>query len=172
MGFRPGDGAFILAGMSDLRTPGVTFGPPFVIRRVVRWGDTDTAQIIYTPRFLDYVVEACETFCDEYLGVDWHRLRMELGMGNPMVHASLDFIRPLRAADRCDIYVYIDDISRATVSFRMVGRNMKGEDCFKGKLVSCFIRLQPDGSIKSTPIPDEWRAKLEDYRASCEKVSQ
>lgn len=40
-------------------------GGPFIVERLVRWGECDPAGIVYTPNFLDYAVDAARLFIRE-----------------------------------------------------------------------------------------------------------
>lgn len=142
---------------------------PFQQLRRVKWGETDPAQIVYTPRFLDYVVEAVEAWFSNILNVNWLDLRNEFGMGTPMAHASLDFHKPLRSHQEFTVTVLVEKISRATITFRVEGRYLDGTLSFTAKLISVIIDVK---RFKSRSIPSDLRTRIETYRKACIEMSQ
>jgi 4-hydroxybenzoyl-CoA thioesterase len=137
---------------------------PFVIRRTVRWGDTDPAGIIYTPRFLDFAVEAAEAWFVAVTGYDWYKLRTELKLGSPMAHASLDFRKPVRPGEELAMTVLVLDLGRTSITLGVEGRNAAGDLCFEAKLVPVIIEV---ATIRPYLIPEEFRRRIEDYRQAC-----
>lgn len=142
---------------------------PFRMHRVVTWGETDPAGIVYTPRFLDYAVEAVEAWFKDVIGIDWYRLRRDHGMGSPMVHASLDFRKPLFPADPFSLEVIVEAVGGSSISYAVTGRNQQGEECFTAKLVSAIIDAE---RIRARRVPDEFRTRIEAYRAACLTAAQ
>lgn len=137
---------------------------PYRIRRRVKWGETDPAGIVYTPRFLDYAVEALESWFADIVGVDWYGLRVKHGLGSPLAHASLDFHKPLFPHDEFDVGLILLEIGRSSITVRIEGRNLAGDLCFSGRLVSVIIDA---ARIKSHAIPPDFRARIEKYARDC-----
>jgi acyl-CoA thioesterase FadM len=138
---------------------------PLVIRRTVKWGETDPAGMVYTPRFLDYAVEAVEAFYAEVIGVDWYRLRQEFAMGSPLVHASLDFFKPLFPAQPFELVLTVEHVGRSAIAFAVFGRDGDGERCFEARLVTSLIDRP---QLKSIRIPDDFRERIEAFRKAAE----
>lgn len=139
---------------------------PFTVRRIVRWGECDPAGIVYTPRFLDYATEAVDDFVREVLGTTWYKLR-RIDRGHPMVHASLDFYKPLAADDLFDLVVIVEHVGRSSIAYQVAGRNLDGELCFEAKMVGSIIQINGPADMKAIPIPDDIRGRLETYRKAC-----
>lgn len=85
---------------------------PLVIRRVVRWGECDPAGIVYTPRFLDYVVSAYEGFVSLMLDAPLHGAKAVLGVDFPARAVSLDFRSPLALEQSFDMLLRVGDLRR------------------------------------------------------------
>jgi len=141
---------------------------PFTVRRIVKWGECDPAGIVYTARFLDYAVEAADRWFAETIGVDWQTLNQEMHMGSPMVHASLDFMRPLRTGDSFDVSVMLDDIGRSSYRLGVAGRREDGQPCFRGTLVGALIDTR---ALRAIPIPEDFRRRMVAYQASCAEAA-
>ncbi len=147
----------------------VAGGIPFRIRRRVKWGETDPAGIVYTPRFLDYVLEAAEAWFEAVVGIDWLRLNMERGMGSPMVHTGIDYHSPLAAGETFDVTVTLEHIGRAAYTLEVAGHKPDGTHCFQAKAVAVIIDR---AAMKSIAMPDEFRERMEAYQDACRRHHQ
>lgn len=136
---------------------------PFTVRRRVKWGDTDTAGVVYTPRFSDFVVEVSEMFNAWMLGGSPVLKRAEHGFDTPMKALGFEFNRPLRADDEVDITVRVLDLRTRTYDLAIEGWTRAGENVFRSRLTP--ITLAGIADRRSIPIPEFFRAKLEAYRA-------
>jgi YbgC/YbaW family acyl-CoA thioester hydrolase len=140
---------------------------PFVHARRILWAETDPARIVYTPRFLDYAVEAVDAFLLDRLGAGFFLLNEEHGVGTPFVHAALDFRSPVSPRDVLETELRLTRLGGSSLTFRATGR-AAGRLVYEGKLVCAFVRL---AGPAMTPIrvPEEFRAKLQpdaDFAAS------
>ncbi|MBP7065580.1 thioesterase family protein [Ferrovibrio sp.] len=144
-------------------TPPYSPDRPFTVARVVQWGEADPAGIVYTTQFLDYVMETVEAFWRERIGVSFYQLHQQHHLGSPTVSSRLDFQKPLRSGEAFTVELRIPRLSRSTITFSILGRNLAGEGCFTGELVSCII---DDQKVRSVAIPDWIRQPIETYRAA------
>ncbi len=137
---------------------------PYTVRRIVKWGECDPAGIVYTPRFLDYAIEAAEAWFKEVTGYHWNATRRELALGSPMVHCSLDFYHPLGPEDTVDLKVVLERLTRATYQLGIAGHNIAGTHCFQAKLIGALISYE---TMKAVRIPADFRARMEAYAEAC-----
>jgi YbgC/YbaW family acyl-CoA thioester hydrolase len=135
--------------------------PPLVVRRAARWGECDPAGIVYTPRFLDWVIEAVEAFFATVLQVSWLDLRRSHGLASPMARVSLDFKRPVAAGDEIDIELEVARVGRTSLTFAITGRR-RSEPCFTAEVTTVFVDKAADAP---TPIPDLLRERAARFRA-------
>ena len=138
---------------------------PFVYTRRVHFGDADPARIAYTVRFLDYAMEALEGWLREVLEYDWYRFVVELGIGAPVVQLDMDFSTPLRPGDLVELAVRVTDVGRSSVSFEISAKRNGREASYGTRMKIVFVDAT---TVKSIPIPEEFRARIERYKASCE----
>ena len=132
--------------------------------RLVKWGDCDPAGMIYTPKILEYAMEAVEIWFKEVPGVSWFELSIDLGMGSPTVRAECDFLLILRADQSITMKVEVQKLGKCSLTLLVTGYNTEDAACFKVLLVFCFIDRS---DFKSTPIPDRFRKKIETYIENC-----
>jgi 4-hydroxybenzoyl-CoA thioesterase len=140
---------------------------PFTFRRRVAWGDSDTARIVYTARFLDFVMDACDAWWQAVTGYDWHALNVQLERGGPAVHVDMDFARAIRPGDELDCVVRLAKLGTSSVALAIAGETADGP-CFSANLVSAFIDTT---RMKSTPLPPGFRSRIEHYRQACEATT-
>lgn len=134
---------------------------PFVYHRTIVWGDTDPARIVFTGRFLDYAVDAVEAWFTDLFGVNWYALNLDMGLGTPFRFANLDFKAPLSPRDHLEIEVSVVHVGTTMLRFSLaafgVSKAQGRRLCFTGDLACVFVNAQ---TLKKTPIPDDFRAKL------------
>lgn len=140
---------------------------PYTYQRKVQWGEADPARIAYTARFFDYALEAIDSWTEDCFGYNWFTMNTELGMGSPMVHVELDFSGVLVPGDVVTISVRVHNMSRSTITFDVEGIRADGSPSFTGRLVSCMIDPEKRKSIE---IPADFRSKVSDYMAACDKT--
>ncbi|WP_417515027.1 acyl-CoA thioesterase [Minwuia sp.] len=150
----------------DPRLPNVTGTGPFTVGRLVRWGDSDPAGIIYTGAYLDYMVETAEDFFVHLTGIHWRDMQTTRGTGTPMVHASMDFQKPVEAGRPISIQLFVPEVGRSSFTLQFRSLDEHGDVCFTGKLIGVFINHDGPGRISAAGIPDDWRPLLEDYSSS------
>ncbi|HKP13879.1 MAG TPA: thioesterase family protein [Blastocatellia bacterium] len=136
---------------------------PYRTRLAVRFGDVDRAGIVYFPRIFHYMHVAQEDFFGEYVGVPYHRLVEEEGVGFPTVSDATDFLGVIRYGDVLDIRVFISRVgdSSATFEFR-IHREATGELLVRASQVKVAVNMQ---SWQKVSIPDRLRLAF----ASCKE---
>ena len=139
-------------------------GLPFSVKRIVNWGDCDPARMIYTPRVIDYAVEAVEAWYREVIGISWMRSNFSMDTSLPTVRVECDFIRPPHPESEIDMQVRVERLGKSSITLLVDGLNDDGEPYFKVKLVTCYIFL---GGLKPIAIPDDFRTPIAAYQAAC-----
>jgi YbgC/YbaW family acyl-CoA thioester hydrolase len=142
---------------------------PLVVRRIVKFGETDAAGVVYTGHFLDYALEAFEVWFRHVVGLTWQQQHRDMGVGTPAVACHLEFSRPLRSGDVLDIEVLIDRIGGGSYTARTVGRNEAGQEVFVGMLTFASIQF---ADRKPVPLPALYRERMTAYVAACAAKAQ
>ena len=129
----------------------------FTHARRITWGETDAARIAYTPRFLDYAVEAVEHWFRERLGTGWYEMAVDRGIGTPFVRVEIDFRSPVTPRDMLVSTVRLARLGGSSLRFAVTGR--AGDRLvYEAALACAFVamaRMQP------VAAPAELRAALE-----------
>lgn len=132
---------------------------PFVHTRRIRFGECDPAGIAYTGRFLDFALDAVESFFTDRLGASFYEFNADQGIGTPFVHVEMDFRSPLTPRDTLATEVRLARLGGSSLTFVTLGR--VGERlCFEGRLVCAFVATRGE-AMKPIPVPDPIRALLE-----------
>jgi 4-hydroxybenzoyl-CoA thioesterase len=137
---------------------------PFKVSRTISWGDCDPAGIIYTPRVFDMASEALEEWYRDILGVNWYDLNWKLHMGAPTVRIECDFVKSLTPDLPVEFEVRATKLGRSSLTWAITCRDLDGEVYLRFNYITAFISRT---DFKSTPIPDNFRRRLEEYRAAC-----
>ena len=154
-------------GLSVVLNETVLRSIPFTIRRGVRWGEVDSAGIVYTPRFLEYIVETSELWFAHTIGMQWREFHERYQIDTPVVHCNLNFHLPLRVNDQMDLVVEIGRVGNKSYKLRIPAYNKEQEVCFVGEIVVVTVDLV---ERKSVPLPPNLVARLQAYRKECEEA--
>ena len=140
---------------------------PLIYKRRPQWGDTDAAQIVYTGRIADYVLEAIDHFMREVLKIPWFELNIDEHIGTPFVSVKYDIFAPLTPRSELDCKVLVSKVGQTSVGFHVTIRNDDGLKCVEAKTVNVFVDNQ---SMTKIDIPDKYRDLLESYVKACGEI--
>jgi YbgC/YbaW family acyl-CoA thioester hydrolase len=138
--------------MSDdhaIRREGFLENGTYLLRRRVSWGECDAAGIVYTPRFLEWMVTTIEQFFHEVLQSPWETLRNR-GLASPFVSTTLAFQAPIRVGEDLELVLRVGNIGRTSVGW-LIGGRVAERDCFAGTATTVFVGI---ASEAPTRIPE------------------
>jgi acyl-CoA thioester hydrolase len=144
----------------------------FKTSRRVEFRDTDAAGIMHFSVFFLYMEEAEHEFLrslglsvviDETAGGDVRRI-----LTWPRVHCECDYFSPLKFEEIVAIGVSIERLGEKSVSYRFEFERQfdfdrDGGKIATGQVTAVCCRIVGTAPPKSTPIPDDIRAKLAPY---------
>ena len=116
---------------SDFTTDHPASDIPFIFRRRLNWGDSDTAEIGYVSKFIDFCQEAIEVWWEAILAINWYQLK-KINLANPAVGLNIDFLKPVVVGDRMDIVVLIEKLGKTSITYKIEGHKVDGPLCFTG----------------------------------------
>lgn len=140
---------------------------PLIYRRRPQWGDTDAAQIVYTGKIVDYVLEAIDHLMREVLQMPWFELNLDEQIGTPFVSVKYDIFAPLTPRSELECKVLVTKVGQSSVGFHVVIRNAEGKRCVEAETVNVFVNNQ---TMTKIDIPPKYRERLEAYVAACEGI--
>lgn len=113
------------------------------IERSVPFGHCDPAGILYTPRALDFCLEAIDDFWKTALsGPGWYEMNVDLDRGTPFVNVNIDFKSPITARSPLLLTVTLAKTGTSSVTFNVLAAQAD-QTCFTATLTSVIV-------IKST----------------------
>jgi acyl-CoA thioester hydrolase len=121
-----------------------------VIRRRIQWFDTDASTKYHNTAPLRLMEEAEVVLLDR-LGI----LRDVYGK-LPRAHATIDYRRPLRFWDECEIGVEVSDVGRSSITYAFSIADTEGRVASEGKVVAVLV----DDEVKPRPWPEDYRKLL------------
>lgn len=141
----------------------------FVHRTQVRFGECDPAGILYYPRYFDLFHRTMEVWFAEALGRPYAPFVRDAGLGVPAVHAEADYFAPAAYGDDLDITLRISSLGRTSIGFVYEVVGADGVRRAEGRVTTVLMDLDPNSPTfrRAVPLPDDFRAQLESYRAAC-----
>ncbi len=133
-------------------------------RRTIRieWGDCDAAGIVYFPRYIEYF-DACTVHLFEAAGLKKPDMLRLYGMaGYPMVNLGVKFSIPSTFGDDVEVASTIAEWGRT--SFKIHHQLIRPEGvAVEAMETRVWTVHDPDnpGRLKSTPIPEDVKARFE-----------
>jgi YbgC/YbaW family acyl-CoA thioester hydrolase len=128
----------------------------FLTTQKVRFGHVDPAGIAYFPRIYDYLHEAFEELWERHVGARYYHLLLERKMGFPLVHAEVEFRRPLRFGDEPEVAITCFRLGTTSLGLRYLYR-VRSELCLEARMTTVCVHTK---TMKSQPLPPEFRARF------------
>lgn len=134
----------------------------FKLTRCVEFAETDMAGIMHFANYFRFM-EAAEHAFFRSLGLSVHESSAQGMNGFARVHASCDFIAPLRYEDEVEIHLIVAKKSEKTITYEAVFRKLNpsdasapGQEIARGRwTVACVRKERDETRIGSVPIPSE-----------------
>jgi YbgC/YbaW family acyl-CoA thioester hydrolase len=120
-------------------------------RRRVQFYETDAAGIVHFSWFFRYMEEAEHALWRE-AGLSIHPSDSPIGW--PRVAATCEFHRALKFEQEFDITIRLTEITKRTMSYACE-MTQGGRKVATGTLKIACVARQPDGTMRSTEIPEE-----------------
>jgi 4-hydroxybenzoyl-CoA thioesterase len=137
---------------------------PVTIRRRVKWGECDSAGVVYMVNYGEYAVSAFEIFMAVLLGEGFQRSKARHGVALPAKAFAIEFYAPLRPDDDFLMTVKISDIRTRTFDITVQGCSLAHHNIFFAKLTPIAVDPLRRTSI---PLPRSLLHKLQHYRETC-----
>jgi 4-hydroxybenzoyl-CoA thioesterase len=131
---------------------------PFRTTLIVRFGDVDSAGIVYYPRYPHYLHVGMERFFQEVLGKDYADLTVGQKFGLPTVRLEVDFRSPLRYGDRVEMEIEVGKIGTTSIEWiYRLRRESDGELAATARTVTVATNLEV---LEKVEVPDWLRKGL------------
>ena len=123
----------------------------------VRYNEVDAQALVYFAQHLTYYDNAITEFLRS-LSFDLFGYARRSGQDFNVVHAEVDFARPVRLDDVLDVAVEVARLGTSSVTFTTTLHPADGDDVLsRGSVV--WVHAD-QATMRSTPIPDDLRGRL------------
>ncbi|MFM2042738.1 MAG: hypothetical protein RLY86_1314 [Pseudomonadota bacterium] len=134
----------------------------FQHRETVRFGQVDSAGIVFYPRYFEMISNTVEAWFEQALGRSWHQIHIVEGCGTPLLETHAKFVKASRLGDVLTFHLSVTDLSRATMDLS-IRCTCGDEPRMTATVRHIYVRLDP---LKSLSLPDDLRAAMERYRTA------
>ena len=125
-------------------------------KRRVEFAETDAAGMVHFSVFFRYMEEA-EHAAWRAAGLDIFERHQEQSW--PRISARFDFKAPLRFQDEFEVRTEMGAVTRSTIQWAHV--LMRRDTVIgNGTVTAVCVKKNPDGTMKSAPIPEEIVSRL------------
>lgn len=127
----------------------------FRVQRRVEFSETDAAGIVHFSNLFRYMEQAEHAFFRS-LGFSVMLKDREPPLGFPRVHASCDYLTPLRFEDVAEIHLLVSEKKPKALSYRFKFRNLNAKpilEVARGALTVVCVAHEADGRLRSHRIP-------------------
>jgi len=135
----------------------------FIYSRTVRFQDTDAAGVVYFANVLSMCHEAYEASL-EAAGFDLKTFFGQADTAMPIVHASVDFLKPMFCGDRLQIHLTTRHLhaTRFEIAYQIYGADEPHPLLSKAITRHACIRTAPRsrGCIPLPPMMSQWLDSL------------
>ncbi len=132
----------------------------FTVPGKVRFGHTDSAGIIFYPRFFEIQNSVVEDWFDDVLDSSFAAFRETYDLTTPLVDVSTQFLVPCRLGEKLDVMLGIIHLGRSSLVLRVMAER-DGETCITSRAVLVCSKTDFTGSA---PWPDEIRKRMQSFQ--------
>lgn len=135
---------------------------PFVVRRKVRWSDCDPAGVVFTGKFVEYVLNFASLFYAELAqGAKPMEWLHSLGVVMPVKGMEFEFHGALWPEDEFDLSGHVLEIREHSFDIAIEGAQADGRRVMSARFSPICIRS--DARVRA-PIPPQLLQALERFR--------
>jgi acyl-CoA thioester hydrolase len=131
---------------------------PFVLRRRVRWADCDPAGVVYTGKFVDYVLSAVNLFYANLSATTYREFACGLDVDTPCRGLELDFRGALWPEDEFLVRVGVAQLRESSFDLRIGATRANGEEIFIARFSP--ICIPRNGERRRVSLPSAYREAL------------
>ena len=135
----------------------------FSVDYLIRFQHCDPAGIVFYPHYFVMMNSIVEDWFAQGLECSFSELNITRKEGIPLVHTECDFISPSQIGDNVIFDLSVLHIGNSSFSLNVTG-HVDEKERLRAKLILTYVSLGK--KMKSIPIPDDIRSKMENYLES------
>ena len=126
-----------------------------LVRIPVRFGEVDSAQIVYFPNLLHYCHVAMEETFREAIGTPYPTLFREERLGFPAVKLETEFASPAAYGDVVEVAVSVPRVGKTSTVFRFEARRASdAKPLFSATVTTVCVDMD---TFKPVEVPARYR---------------
>jgi acyl-CoA thioester hydrolase len=135
----------------------------FEITERVQFSETDMAGIVHFSNFFRFMERVEHAFFRSLgLSIVDPASHGDERIGWPRVHASCDFMAPLKFEEEFRIELLVEEVRGKVIRYLIRLWHLNGTLAGEGRLTVACVRKDPEsGKMKAVSIPDRIRSKIE-----------
>ncbi len=139
-------------------------GQVFRCTFTVRFGDCDPAAIVFYPRYVEMLNNACEEWFEKGLAEPWGRMHRADHRGMPIVDLHVRFLAPSRLGEHLDFALVLTSLGRSAITLEITAEGEGGDGKVEKRLEAQLKLVHSDLSgPKAIPIPPELRERMKPF---------
>ncbi|HEX9799885.1 MAG TPA: thioesterase family protein [Thermoanaerobaculia bacterium] len=124
----------------------------------LRFGDFDSAGIVYYPRYLHFCHGGMEEYFRDVVGIDYATLVLEHRLGLPTVRTEVEHRRPIHYGERVELEVEVTRVGSTSVEWRDRFWHAGVEHpATEARIVTVLVDMD---DFTKRPVPDWLRERL------------
>jgi len=136
----------------------------FTYTRTIAFGECDSARVLYTPRAVDFAVEAVESWFDEIVGVSWSELVTVHRLEATILSMECDYLKPMTAGQTIRVQLRVVDGAAGLLTVSALAERGPRELVFRVRFEICLSSLADRAAVA---IPAPFRESIRLYRLHC-----
>ena len=130
----------------------------------VRFGDCDPAAIVFYPRYVEMLNDACEEWFEKALSEPWGKMHRADHRGMPIVDLHVRFLKPSRLGEHLDFSLTLTSLGRSAVTLEIIVEGEGADGKVERRLEAQLKLVHSDLSgPKATPIPHDLRERMKRF---------
>ncbi|EWM51351.1 thioesterase superfamily [Bordetella holmesii 70147] len=120
----------------------------------------DPAGIVFYPRYFEMINDFIEEWFDKSLGVSFHTLHTERGIGTPTAAVQCDFKLPSRWHERLRQVLELQHIGGSSFLAQVRFEGQDGKMRLSAQVTIVTVDL---ARMRATALPDDLRAAMQEF---------
>lgn len=126
----------------------------------IRFSHCDPAGIVFYPRYVELFNEVVEDWFADGIGIDFHALHEDHGLGIPIVRLEVEYLAPSRYGDLLTFRLQVAEIGNASLKLE-IGASAGEQLRVRAQLKVVLASME---TLRPVPITDDfWRPRFAAY---------
>ncbi|OZI77452.1 acyl-CoA thioesterase [Bordetella genomosp. 12] len=135
-------------------------GQPYVSEVEIRFRHCDPAGIVFYPRYFEMINDFIEAWFETGLGLSFHTLHTERGIGTPTASVQCDFKLPSRWGERLRQVLALRHIGGSSLQLQVRFEGQDGQTRLSAQVTIVTVDL---ARMRAIALPDDLRARMQAF---------